>query len=159
MTYFKVCLQPHLICKQGNVDVGLRKSLEARSCILACWELFSLRGWLFLSNGEIPPHSQEGMTPKVKASISPGGQLGYRTWHLEGPSHAGIKGSLTSRFTEGTFIPSSLSLPSLKNQPSSFPFSKNWKFTALGWKWALAGPLRRGSGSPSAISQKGGSAP
>ena len=99
------------------------------------------------------------MTPKVKASISPGGQLGYRTWHLEGPSHAGIKESLTSRFTEGTFIPSSLSLTSLKNQPSSFPFSKNWKFTALGWKWALAGPLRRGSGSPSAISQNGGSAP
>ena len=42
--YFKVCLQLHLIYKQGNVDVGLRKSLEARSCILACWELVNLRG-------------------------------------------------------------------------------------------------------------------
>lgn len=88
------------------------------------------------------------MTPKVKASLSPGGQLGCRTWHLEGPSHAGIKESLTSRFMEGTFIPSSLSLPSLKKSAILIPLFQKLEVHGSGMEMGFGWATQKGKWEP-----------
>lgn len=70
----------------------------------------------------------------------------------------GIKESLISEFTEGTFT-SLVTVPAISDNPHPPTSSMKGVFVALGWKCNSAALLGRCSGSPGGLSQNGELAP